>query len=99
MQDQLYLGDAQFVAKARQLSAGPLLDDAEIARLQRRAKAAPLANYLAMPDRNSAIRQAYATGSYSQKEIATAFAVHYTPVSRVVNLPASDTAHAVGKRH
>jgi transposase len=47
-----------------------------------------------MPDRNSAITEAYATGRYSQKEIAQAFNLHYATVSRIVKpkvlIPAHD---------
>ena len=84
LQDELYLGDAEFADKSRQMLSNRLLNDAEIPRLQRRARVAPLAVFAAMPDRNSAIVKAYATGRYSQKEIADAFDVHYATVSRVV---------------
>ena len=58
--------------------------DAEIPRLQRRASAPPLVRFVAMPARNPAIVQAYATGCYSMKEIAGAFDIHYATVSRVL---------------
>ncbi len=86
LQDQLYLGDAQFADKSRQTLSDKLLKDSEIPRLQRRAHAAPLSAFTAMPERNSAIAQAYATGRYSQKEIAGAFDIHYATVSRIVKV-------------
>ncbi len=87
LQDQLYLGDADFADKSRQtLSKNKLLADPEIPRLQRRARAAPLSVFTVMPERNSAIAQAYATGRYSQKEIADAFDIHYATVSRIVKV-------------
>ena len=89
--DTLYLGDAEFADQSRQTLSNRLLNDAEIPRLQRRARVPPLEVFAAMPDRNSAITKAYASGRYSQKEIARAFAIHYATVSRIVkvktNLP------------
>ena len=94
LQDQLYLGDETFADKSRQTLSNRLLNDSEIPRLQRRARVAPLSVFAAMPDRNSAIVTAYATGRYSQKEIAQAFDIHYATVSRIVKakplLPAHD---------
>ena len=84
LQDQLFLGDAEFADQSRRALSDKLLNDPEIPRLQRRVRAAPLAVFAAMPDRNSAIIQAYATGRYSQKEIASVFGVHYATVSRIV---------------
>ena len=59
-------------------------NDHEIPRVQRQASAAPLATVVAMPNRNEAIAKAYATGRYSQKEIAQVFGIHYATVSRIV---------------
>ena len=96
LQDQLYLGDDEFADKSRQVLSDRLLNDSEIPRLQRRARAAPLPVFAAMPDRNRAIVKAYATGKYSQKEIASAFDLHYASVSRIVKathpLPAHDNS-------
>ena len=82
----LYLGDAEVADKSRQTLSNRLLNDAEIPRLQRRARVPPLEVFAAMPDRNSAISTAYATGRYSQKEIASAFDIHYATVSRIVKV-------------
>ena len=94
LQDQIYLGDETFADKSRQALSDRLLNDAEIPRLHRRARAAPLAVFAAMPDRNSAITKAYATGRFSQKEIAQAFNLHYATVSRIIKprvlIPAYD---------
>ena len=84
LQDQLFLGDDAFANTSRTALSNRQLNDSEIPRLQRRARVAPLAAFSAIPDRNSAIAQAYATGRYSQKEIATVFNVHYATVSRIV---------------
>ena len=83
--DQLYLGDAEFAEVLGEKIGTRLSADAEIPRLQRRASAPPLARFVAMPVRNPAIVQAYATGCYSMKEIAQAFYIHYATVSRIVN--------------
>ena len=86
LQDTLYLGDAEFAEKSRQTLSNRLLNDSEIPRLQRRARVPPLEVFAAMPDRNSAISTAYASGRYSQKEIASAFDIHYATVSRIVKV-------------
>jgi putative transposase len=77
LQDQLYLGDAEFADQSRRTLSSWLLNDSEVLRLQRRARVAPLSVFAAMPDRNDAITAAYATGRYNQKEIAQAFDIHY----------------------
>ena len=84
LQDQLYLGDEAFADQSRQTLSNRLLNDHEIPRLQRRARAAPLATFLAIPNRNEAVAKAYGTGGYSQKEIAQVFGIHYATVSRIV---------------
>jgi putative transposase len=98
LQDQLYLGDEAFADKARQSMSNRLLGDTEIPRLQRRGRAAPLEVFAAMPDRNIAIAEAYATGRYSQKEIAVAFDIHYATVSRIVKTKVLSTTHEQHKR-
>lgn len=84
LQGQLYLGDAKFAEALGKKIDVRLSADAEIPRLQRRASAPPLTEFAAMPARNPAIVQAYATGCYSMKEIAQAFDVHSATVSRIV---------------
>jgi putative transposase len=85
LQSQLYLGDAGFAEVLGEKIGSRLSADAEIPRLQRRASAPPLARFAAMPQRNPAIAQAYATGCYSMKEIAGALDIHYATVSRVLS--------------
>jgi REP element-mobilizing transposase RayT len=84
LQSQLYLGDAEFSETLGEKISTRLAADAEIPRLQRRASAPPLAQFVALPARNPAIVQAYATGCYSMKEVAHAFDIHYATVSRIV---------------
>ena len=86
--EQLFLGNADFAETSRLQLSARLLGDREIPRLQRRAKPAPLSVFVAMPDRYSAIAKAYATGRYSQKDIADAFGLHYASVSRIAKAAA-----------
>jgi putative transposase len=83
LKHQTYLGDEDF-AQALQLKAQDKTTQAEIPRAQRRAGAPPLEQFHAIPDRQSAMAQAYRTGCYSLKEIAKSFGVHYATVSRAV---------------
>jgi putative transposase len=81
--NQLYLGDADF-AQAQQQRTQRQAFDLEIPRSQRRSAAPALAGFTKLPERSSAMVQAYATGCYSMKDIAQAFCVHYCTVSRAV---------------
>ena len=58
LQGQLYLGDETFADQSRQALSTKLLNDHEIPRLQRQARAAPLATFVAMPTRNEAVAKA-----------------------------------------
>ena len=91
LQGQLYLGDAGFAEILGEKIATRLSADAEIPRLQRRAFAPPLVCFTAMPARSPAIAQAYATGCYSMKEIAQAFNIHYSTVSRILKNGSENT--------
>lgn len=95
LQDQIILGDIKFAAF---VSGQIMQKDAiqqEIPRLQRRAAAAPLAHFTAMPDRNAAIAQAFQTGCYSLKEIGQAFGLHYATVSRIIKAQESENRDEV----
>ena len=65
-------------------------------RLQRHTSAPPLAWFAGMPERNTAIVQAWATGCYTMKEIAHAFEIHYATVTRIVEVGASRVLHDPG---
>lgn len=57
----------------------------EVPRAQRRPLAKPLADFARRyPDRGEAMARAFQTGVYSMQEIADAFGVHYSTVSRAV---------------
>lgn len=83
LQNQLFLGDAKFAQTLQRRVQGQA-QDLEIPRSQRRSAAPPLAEFTRLPERNSAMVQAYATGCYSLKDIGQAFGVHYCTVSRAV---------------
>ena len=86
LQRQLYLGDAIFAEVLGEKLGDKLAADEEIPRLQRRKSAPPLARFAAMPERTTAIVQAFATGCYGMTEIAQAFEIHYATVGRIVKM-------------
>ena len=95
LRGQMYLGNAKFVELIGEKISPRLSADAEIPRLQRRASAPPLARFAAMPARNPALVQAYATGCYSIKEIEEAFDIHYATVSRALKKSVEKSAEKV----
>ena len=58
LQDQLYFVDKTFADQSRQALSTKLLNDLKTRRIQRRARAAPLATFVAMPTRNEAVAKA-----------------------------------------
>ena len=64
------LGDAKFAEVLGEKMGDKLAADEEIPRPQRRKSAPPLARFAAMPERTTAIVQAFATGCYGMTEIA-----------------------------
>jgi putative transposase len=76
LQGQLHLGDAGFAEALGKKIAIWLSADAVIPRLQRRALAPPPPGFAAIPARNPAIVQAYASGCYSVTKIAQPFDIH-----------------------
>lgn len=76
---QLFLGDDEF---AKRMAARALAPSREVPRKQRAQKS--LAQYeRGSPDRDSAIRAAYASGSYTLKAIGEHFGLHYATISRI----------------
>jgi REP element-mobilizing transposase RayT len=86
LRNQIFLGSEDFVSQMRNKLNGMEKDDlAEVPRLQRRAMAKPLDWYVEhMEDSRKAIALAYQSGDYTMKEIARAFSVHYSTVSRAI---------------
>jgi putative transposase len=93
LQDQIILGDAKFAAIVSSQVTPSSATHPEIPRLQRRAAAAPLAHFTAMPERNRAIAQAFQTGCYSLKDIGQAFGLHYATVSRIIKAQKLENRH------
>ncbi len=85
LNNQIFLGDKSFVEKLqRQIKAEPG-NLKEILKVQRRSAGKPLSFYIeAVYDTKEGIRKAYETGDYTTQQIADAFDVHYSTVSRVV---------------
>jgi REP element-mobilizing transposase RayT len=85
LKEQVFLGDDAFVSRM-QRKAGPAVREAlEVPRGQRRAPARPLAHYLGLKlPRDAAMARAYGSGDYTLAEVARAFDVHYSTVSRAV---------------
>ena len=82
---QIYLGSEQFILNLQATLTGQL-EDREIPRMQRRPVALPLSDYANLhPERDAAMRAAFASGDYTQQQIAEHFGVHYSTVSRAVN--------------
>jgi putative transposase len=76
---QLYLGDDAFAERMASRISAP---SREVPRKQRAQKS--LVQYeRSTPDRDDAIRAAYASGSYTLKAIGEHFGLHYATVSRI----------------
>lgn len=84
LQQQIYLGDQQFVAQMQSwLTADDTLE--EVPKVQRR-RPPPSLQVIAQEhvDRTSAMAAAYLSGAYTMKAIAVYFGVHYSTVSRAM---------------
>lgn len=82
---QVFLGDEAFVQRMQECLAAENRDDVQIPFVQRRPSPPSLSQIQnETPDRNAAIRLAYATGAYSYQDIADYFEIHFTTVGRVV---------------
>ncbi len=93
LRGRIYLGSDAFLERFQH----PGADDAlrEIPRTQRRPLVAPIEEYRRLyEDRREGMAAAFASGDYSMREIAVAFGVHYSTVSRVVKAHASSSAVA-----
>ncbi len=84
LRNQVFLGSEEFVADLLSKSNHQSLTDIPYA--QRRPPAKQLAEISKANGRDSAIVQAYASGAYTLKEIGDYFGLHYSRVSRIVNV-------------
>jgi REP element-mobilizing transposase RayT len=85
LNQQVYLGDDAFVARMQRKAGAGHREASEVPHGQRRPPAAPLTRYTELNlSRNTAMARAYASGAYTLGEVARAFGVHYSTVSRAV---------------
>ncbi len=83
LRGQVFLGGDAFLERIRSLTDKK--DLSEIPRVQKRPLAKPLAYYQNnIHDRHAAMAAAYASGNYTMAQIAHAFGVHYSTVSRAI---------------
>ncbi|WP_423930987.1 transposase [Dokdonella sp.] len=81
---QVFLGDDAFVERMQKRAEGRS-DDLSIPKAQRRPPPPSLARIAKQyPDRNEAMRAAWATGEYSYSQIAEHFGLFFTSVGRIV---------------
>lgn len=86
LQNQIYLGDANFVRTMQTQISSTTVDDQEIPKSQRRPIAKPINHYVEnYANAKAGILEAYKTGDYTMQQIANAFGIHYSTVSRVIN--------------
>lgn len=84
LRQQLYLGDEQFISEL-QLKQQPDKNLSEVSKVQRQRVSKPLNHYVEKyPHRNDAIYAAYKYGTYSQKELADYFKIHYSTISKII---------------
>lgn len=82
----MYLGDEEFVKKHQALQNMLDGDLAEVPLKQRRPIAKSLSAYQQESStRDEAIRNAYLSGCYTQKQIGEHFGIHYSLVSRIIS--------------
>ena len=88
LKGQVYMGSDVFVETMRaRMEADKKFASKEIPRSQRRALAKSLAYYRdQFDDAKQGMAAAYATGDYTLQAVADAFEVHYSTVSRAVNV-------------
>lgn len=92
LQQQAYLGSEAFIRGVHNRRP-PGQDFSEIPRAHRQPPPKPLVAYgRGKSNPKSAMRQAFASGGYTMKEIAAHFGVHYSTVSRAVK------AHEISSR-
>jgi REP element-mobilizing transposase RayT len=85
LRHQMLLGGEYFIGRMADRLAGGKVSG-EVPRAQRRAGAQTLEQYeAAMPSRDQAIREAWASGAYSLAEIGRHFGIHYSRVSHIAS--------------
>ncbi len=86
LKHQIYLGDEDFVKQHQALQQMSDGDLSEVPSKQRRPIAKSLSAYQQeSATRDEAIRKAYRSGGYTQKQIGEHFGIHYSLVSRIIS--------------
>jgi len=86
LRNQIFLGDEAFVKRLQSQIKAESNDLKEIPKAQRRSPAQPLSHYVeTFANAKEGMKKAYETGDYTMQQIAHAFNVHYSTVSRTVN--------------
>jgi len=90
LRQQIFLGDDAFILRMQEFMPGKIKPLAQVSKLQQHnpVKIKPLARYVLpganMTKRNSRIVRAFNEGGYTQTQIAEAFGVSSSTVSRVI---------------
>ncbi|MGR9046741.1 MAG: hypothetical protein ACU83N_15750 [Gammaproteobacteria bacterium] len=80
------MGEKAFVERLQSQIQTESGDLKEIPKAQRRPLGKPLSYYVeSFPHAKDGMENAYASGDYTMQQIAEAFGVHYSTVSRAVN--------------
>jgi putative transposase len=85
LRQQIYLGEEAFIESVH-LKSGLDAELPEIPRIQARKPGLSIDAYVAQTgNRNEAIREAYKSGTYTQKELSVYFGLHYSTVSKILS--------------
>jgi len=86
LKHQIYLGDESFIPKIQdQIDLNRLSQIEEIPRTQHQLPANPLIHFVeTFVNTKQGMYEAYKTGDYTMQQIAIAFKVHYSTVSRAI---------------
>jgi len=86
LHNQIFLGSQDFVDKMQSLIKVEPHKLNEIPKAQHKTLGKPLDYYVeALPNSKEGMKKAYETGDYTMQQIADAFGVHYSTVSRAVH--------------
>ncbi len=97
LKNQFYLGSEDFIENMEK-KMPKKRDLREVLQARRRKPAASLETYAKnQGTRDAAIRAAYASGSYSQKEIGDYFNLHYSRISKIIQQGESANGKERGK--
>ena len=88
LKNQIFLGERVFVERLQSQILAESRDLKEIPKAQRRAIDKPLSYYVeTFHNAKEGMNKAYASGGYTMQQIADAFGVHYSTVSRAIKKP------------